>query len=326
MTRQSAVAWKNVARILPASRPHWVGNGFNVFPVFSNLAFQQELSPWLMFDYAAPKEFPPTRERLGVGQHPHRGFETVTIAFQGEVEHSDSVGHNDVIGPGDVQWMTAGRGIIHEEYHSTAFAKRGGTFEMCQLWLNLPRKDKMVAPRYQPILDKDIPVVPLAPMNPSPSPPPPPAMAEAADGDEKAACDAPPVGSVRVIAGELDGHRGPAATFSPVELWDVHLPTPSAPVLLKVPDGHNTIVFVRSGELEVGPEGEERRVGPQSVALMERDGEALRLVARAPDTRVLLLGGEPLDEPIAARGPFGMSTDAELRQANEDFMSGRMGG
>ena len=153
---------KAIKRILPAPRPHWVGNGFNVYPVFASLAFTEALSPWLMFDYAAPRSFRPTNKRLGVGQHPHRGFETVTIAFQGGVEHQDSVGNNDVIGPGDVQWMTAGRGIIHEEYHSTSFAKNGGTFEMCQLWVNLPAKDKMHAPRYQPILDKQIPVVPLS--------------------------------------------------------------------------------------------------------------------------------------------------------------------
>ena len=317
----SQIAFKNVRKILPASRPHWVGNGFNVYPVFAQLAFTQELSPWLMFDYAAPKAFPPTRERLGVGQHPHRGFETVTIAFQGEVEHSDSVGHNDVIGPGDVQWMTAGRGIIHEEYHSTAFAKSGGTFEMCQLWVNLPRKDKMVAPRYQPILNSDIPVVPLEPLEPPPSPPP---VDDGKEGHkDEASCEA--VGSVRVIAGEFNGQRGPAATFSPVELWDVDLPTQKAPVLLTVPEGHNAVIFVRSGELTIGVEGSEQRIGPQGVALMEREGQSMRVTATKPNTKLLLLGGEPLNEPIAARGPFVMSTQEEILQANRDFHAGKMG-
>ena len=158
MTQQK---YKEIREILGAPPRHWVGNGFHVFPVFHNKAFTKELSPWLMFDYAAPKQFEPSYERRGVGQHPHRGFETITIAWQGEVEHGDSVGNRDVIGPGDVQWMTAARGIIHEEFHSTDFQQTGGTFEMAQLWLNLPKKDKMKKPRYQPILAKQIPVVPL---------------------------------------------------------------------------------------------------------------------------------------------------------------------
>ena len=175
-----------------------------------------------MFDYAAPKQFPPTSKRLGVGQHPHRGFETVTIAFQGGVEHSDSVGNNDIIGPGDVQWMTAGRGIIHEEFHSTQFAKSGGTFEMCQLWINLPAKHKMHAPRYQPILNGDIPVVHLRP-----------AVEDSCV--EKDTKPDPELGSARIIAGELDGTKGPAMTFSPVELWDISIPHVGRPVQLSVP-------------------------------------------------------------------------------------------
>ena len=155
---------------MPRPPKHWVGNGFNVYPVFAHLAFTKALSPWLMFDYASPKEFEPTKQRRGVGQHPHRGFETVTVAFQGSVEHQDSTGNNDVIGPGDIQWMTAGRGIIHEEYHSTEFAKTGGIFEMCQLWVNLPKKYKMHAPRYQPILSGQVLLVSLKP-EPEPSVP-----------------------------------------------------------------------------------------------------------------------------------------------------------
>jgi len=312
-TIANPATFKAVKRIMPAPRPHWVGNGFNVFPVFANLAFTNELSPWLMFDYAAPKEFKPTRERLGVGQHPHRGFETVTIAFQGGVEHSDSTGNNDVIGAGDVQWMTAGRGIIHEEYHSTKFAKTGGTFEMCQLWVNLPAKDKMHEPRYQPILSKDIPVVPL----------------RAASADA-ASCDAGEpdleLGSARVIAGELDGTTGPAMTFSPVELWDVSLPVAEKPVLLRVPEGHNAIIFVRKGSIALGPsEAEQQHVGAQGVALLQREGTAIRLLAKQPDTQVILLGGQPLDEPIEAQGPFVMNTRQEIMQANADYRSGKMG-
>ena len=305
---------KAIKRILPAPRPHWVGNGFNVYPVFASLAFTEALSPWLMFDYAAPKEFPPTNKRLGVGQHPHRGFETVTIAFQGGVEHQDSVGNNDVIGPGDVQWMTAGRGIIHEEYHSTSFAKNGGTFEMCQLWVNLPAKDKMHAPRYQPILDKDIPVVPLR-------------------SESGEACDADGA-KARIIAGSIGDTSGPAMTFTPIELFDLSLPNKDQPVELDLPEGHTAILFVRKGSVAVGGgsngktgEKEEaaQTVGPQGVAVMEREGTTLRLAAMEAGTQLLLLGGEPIDEPIAARGPFVMNTQQEIMQANMDFQNGKMG-
>merc|ERR1719487_135974 len=153
---------RSVADVMPAPRPHWVGDGFYVYPIFSHLAFSKELSPFLMFDYATPKKFPPTQKRLGVGEHPHRGFETVTICWNGEVEHSDSVGNRDTIREGDIQWMTAGRGIVHAEFHSTEFAKQGGLFEMAQLWVNLPAAKKMTPPKYQAILAKSIPTVPTS--------------------------------------------------------------------------------------------------------------------------------------------------------------------
>lgn len=300
-------AFKAVRRVMPRPPRHWVGNGFHVYPVFAQLAFTAELSPWLMFDYAAPKEFGPTSSRRGVGQHPHRGFETITIAFQGEVEHADSVGNRDVIGPGDVQWMTAARGIIHEEYHSDAFSKRGGTFEMAQLWLNLPASKKMDEPAYQPILASAIPAVALRP------------------ADAGSSCPSGGAGLVRIIAGELQGTRGPATTRSPAELFDVELPSVGTPVEIDVPDGHNMIVFVREGELRIGPDGDESTVGAQGVALMHTAGSKLRMVAGAPDTKLLLLGGQPLDEPIAAQGPFVMNTRKELMQANVDFQEGRLG-
>jgi len=223
-----------------------------------------------------------------------------------------------VIGPGDVQWMTAGRGIIHEEFHSTEFAKSGGTFEMCQLWINLPAKDKMHPPRYQPIVDKSIPVVPLRAADENAS----------ATGADDASCTDTGA-TARVIAGELNGAVGPAMTFSPVELFDLSLPHIARPVTLRVPDGHNCILFVRKGEIAVGGAvaGEkETVVGPQSVALMEPTGNVIRLSARQKGTQVLLLGGEPLNEPIAARGPFVMNTQQEIMQANMDFQNGRMGG
>jgi redox-sensitive bicupin YhaK (pirin superfamily) len=304
---------KAIKQILPAPTKHWVGNGFHVAPVFHSKAFTAELSPWLMFDYAEPKAFGPTRTRRGVGRHPHRGFETVTIAFQGEVEHGDSVGNRGVIGPGDVQWMTAGRGIVHEEYHSGEFSAKGGAFEMAQLWVNLPRKSKMAPPSYQPILDRDIPVAPLR------------AAADfASDGDEAQTCELDQA-RVRVIAGALNGVTGPAHVHTPIELWDVHLDAVGKPFELDIPEGHNAIIFARAGTASVGAPGDEREIVPQGVAILRREGTTVRLVAREPGTKLLVLGGEPIDEPIAARGPFVMNTEAELRTANEDYRAGRLG-
>jgi len=299
-TRLVAAAPKVVRKVIPAPRPHWVGNGFHVYPVFGDLAFSEEVSPWLMFDYAAPKLFEPGKTRRGVGQHPHRGFETITIAFQGEVEHRDSVGNHDVIGPGDVQWMTAARGIIHEEYHSEKFTAKGGTFEMCQLWLNLPAKHKMDAPRYQPILAKQIPAVPIS-----------------VDGSDD--------GVVKVIAGEFRGVKGPAMTFTPVDLWNLEIKTVGKAFELEIAHGHNLVVFVRSGAVRVGAEGQEKALGPAATALMKREGTTLRLSATEDNTKVLILSGKPLEEPIAAQGPFVMNTFDEIKQANTDFRSGNLG-
>ena len=301
---------KEIREILRAPPRHWVGNGFHVFPVFHNRAFTKELSPWLMFDYAAPKEFSPGYERRGVGQHPHRGFETITIAWQGEVEHGDSVGNRDVIGPGDVQWMTAARGIIHEEFHSTEFTQRGGVFEMAQLWLNLPAKHKMDPPRYQPILAKDIPVVPLKP-----------ARSEDAGKVSSSGGEC----TIRVIAGDEKtyGVKGAASTHTPVELLDVRVAVADVDFDVPVPDGHNTVVFVRRGGITVG-EGK-KKVEQQGVALMHLGGDTLRLTATEKDTEILVLAGEPIDEPIAARGPFVMNTHEEISRANKDFMNGLMG-
>jgi len=239
--KSSAGALKTVRRILPSPSRHWVGDAFHVYPVFHDLAFTKELSPWLMFDYAAPKAFSPTTKRRGVGQHPHRGFETVTLAFQGEVEHGDSVGNRGVIGPGDVQWMTAARGIIHEEFHSVEFSKRGGTFEMAQLWVNLPRSSKMVAPRYQGILKDDIPVVPVLPV-----------AAEVPEGLAEGACGADDGSFARLIAGQLGSSPGAADTVTPIELFDVTLKSNGAVYDIDMPEGHNVIVFVRRGSIEVG--------------------------------------------------------------------------
>lgn len=250
---------------MPAPRPHWVGDGFHVYPVFSSLAFTDQVSPFLMFDYGAPKEFGPTNERLGVGKHPHRGMETVTIAWQGEVEHGDSVGNKGVIGPGDVQWMTAGRGIVHEEYHSRAFARRGGVLEMCQLWVNLPRKHKMAAPGYQPLLKEDIPQVPL--------------FSDDAQMQH---------GHVRVVAGSYSGSNGAAKTFTPINVWDMLLSTAGKPLSVRIPAGHNTLIFVRKGALRVAAGGPQGRVGPQGMVRLEAEGTLVTLEAEEPQTQLLL--------------------------------------
>lgn len=275
-----------------------------------------------MFDFADPKKFNAKvgGAPRGVGQHPHRGFETVTVAFQGEVEHHDSTGKTGLISEGDVQWMTAGRGIIHQEYHSKEFTRTGGTFEMCQLWVNLPKKHKMVKPGYQAITKDKIPQVTL-PLG-------------AASPEEV-------LGTARIIAGQLGETKGAASTYSPVQMWDINLPHAGAEVDLPFPADHNCIVFVRRGSVEVlsgSDNGNEETtggkadklktstLGPQDVALLRLDGsDMLRLRVVAPDSSVLILGGEPILEPIAAQGPFVMNTQDEIRQAIRDFSAGKMG-
>jgi len=273
-------------------RGHWVGDGFPVRSLFSYNELGKHVSPFLLLDYAGPHNFDPTDQRRGVGQHPHRGFETVTIVYDGEVEHRDSTGRGGVIGPGDVQWMTAGGGILHEEFHSGAFAKTGGPFRMVQLWVNLPAKDKMTAPGYQGILNAEIPTVALK------------------DG----------AGSARIIAGELDGSKGPARTFTPVNVWDVRL-NRDAETVLNLPDGHTSIMVVLSGRITVN--GTES-AGTAEALLMSTDGEGVRVHADA-DTVLLVLSGEPIDEPIVGYGPFVMNSEDEIREAIGDFNSGRFG-
>jgi quercetin 2,3-dioxygenase len=302
---------RSVQKILPRPSPHWVGDGFQVYPVFHNLAFTKEVSPLLMFDYGAPKTFParpPGAKPLGVGQHPHRGFETVTIAFQGEVEHHDNAGNTGVIKAGDVQWMTAGRGIVHQEYHSNEFTNNGGTFEMCQLWVNLPKKDKMTPPAYQEIHGSDIPVVNL-PLG--------------ATGDEV-------LGTARVIAGSLGATQGAATTFSPVQVWDVILPPKAvgSEIDLPIPSHHQCMIFVRRGSVQVVSSHNDNKntdpiLKPQEVAILQmNESDTVRVRVLDPDSSILILGGEPIDEPIAARGPFVMNTAQELTQAMMDYQSG----
>lgn len=271
---------------------HWVGDGFPVRSIFSYNDRAAEMNPFLLLDYAGPVTFPPTDKRLGVGEHPHRGFETVTIVYEGEVEHKDSSGGGGKIGQGDVQWMTAAGGIVHEEFHGADFAKKGGAFEMIQLWVNLPKKDKMSPSGYQSITDQQIPRIELA------------------EG----------AGSVRVIAGRYDGKKGPARTFSPMNVYDLRLKA-GASAKFKVRSGDTTALFVLKGALKL-PTGE--RVGEATLAIMEREGEQLEFSA-TEDSTVLFLNGEPIPEPIVGYGPFVMNTEAEIRQAFADFQNGRMG-
>jgi redox-sensitive bicupin YhaK (pirin superfamily) len=251
------------------------------------------MSPFLLLDYAAPVEIPPSAgEPRGVGEHPHRGFETVTIVYQGEVEHRDSGGNHGKIGPGDVQWMTAASGVVHEEKHGREFTSKGGTMEMVQLWVNLPARLKMSPPGYQDILDRNIPRVPLA-------------------GE---------VGTVRVIAGEFAGVRGPARTFTPVDLWDLRL-LAGGGTELRLPAGYTTALLVLQGEVRLNGS---HAVKAAELARVAREGERLLLEARAEAT-VLVLSGEPIDEPVVGYGPFVMNTEAEIQKAIRDFQMGRMG-
>ncbi len=271
---------------------HWVGDGFPVRTLLAYPNLGPVITPFLLLDYAGPIEFPPTAQRRGVGEHPHRGFETVTIVYEGEVEHRDSSGGGGSIGPGDVQWMTAASGIVHEEFHGRGFAKRGGTFEMVQLWVNLPSKSKMSAPAYQGILDSQIPVVPLP------------------HGQ----------GTLRVIAGEFAGQRGPAKTFTPMHVWDLRLDSDQR-TDLALPDGWTTALVVLRGSLRVN--GSEP-VGEAEVGLFDRQGASI-CIDTAKGAKALLLCGEPIDEPIVGSGPFVMNTSQEIHQAMMDYQEGRMG-
>jgi redox-sensitive bicupin YhaK (pirin superfamily) len=271
---------------------HWVGDGFPVRSLFSYNQHGQAISPFLLLDYAGPKSFDPSTHQRGVGQHPHRGFETVTIVYDGEVAHRDSTGQGGVIGPGDVQWMTAAGGIIHEEFHSPGFARAGGPFRMVQLWVNLPAKDKMATPGYQSILSADIPTVDLP-------------------GD---------TGSLRIIAGEYDGAKGPARTFTPVNVWDMRLKS-DASIKLDLPEGHNAAIVVLTGHVTVGGT---QAAGEAEVVLLGKDGAGTTIDADG-DSMLLVLTGEPIDEPIVGYGPFVMNSEAEIRQAIDDFNKGEFG-
>ncbi|MGH8863104.1 MAG: pirin family protein [Burkholderiales bacterium] len=273
--------------------PHWVGDGFPVRSIFSYDGLgREQLSPFLMLDYAAPRNFAPAAHRRGVGEHPHRGFETVTIVFQGELEHRDSAGNGGRIGQGDVQWMTAAAGVVHEEYHSEQFTRAGGTMEMMQLWVNLPAKDKMSAPRYQTLLDRDIPSITLA------------------DG----------AGRLRVIAGEFGGQKGPAKTFTPINVWDLRL-NAGKTAALATPEGHTTAIIPMHGRALINGA---QTAGEAQLAILDRSGDDFTIGVET-DATLLLLSGEPLNEPVVGYGPFVMTSDGEIAQAIRDYQIGRFG-
>lgn len=279
-----------IERVVRNVPQHWVGDGFPVRSLFSYNE-GNAFDPFLLLDYAGPHQFAPAEAKRGVGEHPHRGFETVTIVYQGELEHGDSSGSRGTIGSGDVQWMTAASGVVHEEFHSERFARDGGVLEMVQLWVNMPAKDKLSPPKYQGIVDAQIPRVVLP---------------------NKA-------GTARVIAGELLGIRGPASTFTPINVWDVQLAQDSK-TDLPLPPGHTAMLIVQSGAIQVL----DTTLKAVELALLDRVGGPITLEASVP-SRVLILTGEPIDEPVVGQGPFVMNTREQIRQAITDYQTGRMG-
>jgi redox-sensitive bicupin YhaK (pirin superfamily) len=283
---------KKVLGFYSEPRFHWVGDGFPVRSIFSYQDHGKQLSPFLLLDYAGPQDFAPTDSPRGVGKHPHRGFETVTIVYKGEVAHRDSTGKGGVIGPGDVQWMTAGAGIMHEEFHSPAFTESGGTLEIVQLWVNLPAKDKMTPPGYQAILERDIPAVALP----------------------------QEAGTVRVIAGEYAGRAGPARTFTSMQVWDMRL-TPGSISEFMLPEDWNTALIILHGTVLVNESTIAREA---QLVVLDRVGQSFSIEANN-DAVVLLLSGEPIDEPVVGYGPFVMNSQQEITQAMADFNSGRFG-
>lgn len=271
---------------------HWVGDGFPVRNLFPSNGVNDAVNPFLMFDYAGPTEFAPSDRPRGVEEHPHRGFETVTIAFQGSVDHRDSAGNAGTIGPGDVQWMTAASGVVHEEKHGIEFTRAGGVFEMAQLWVNLPAAHKMSAPRYQSIVSADIPVVDLA------------------DGMH-----------ARVIAGAVNGSAGPAKTFTLLTLIDLRMKA-GAIGMLPFPHGHNAAIALLRGAVRLN--GANEVSGEAQLAVLSPEGDAVEIEAK-DDSLLLVMAGEPIREPVVSYGPFVMNTQEEIRQAVADYRSGKMG-
>ncbi|NLO70862.1 MAG: pirin family protein [Porphyromonadaceae bacterium] len=285
---------KKVELVAAPREPHWVGDGFrvhNFIPSGYHLEMQR-MNPFILLDYNSKYTFPPSEKPKGVGTHPHRGFETVTIAYKGKVEHHDSSGGGGIIGEGDVQWMTAASGILHKEFHESEWSKKGGEFQMVQLWVNLPAKDKMSPPKYQAITKDEMGIVVL---------------------EENA-------GTVEVIAGEYNGTRGKASTFTPIHLMNAKL-NKGGKASFSFHANYNTALLVLEGSITVN----EAEAAPTNhFVLFENEGESFTVEADE-DALVLIMSGEPLNEPIAAHGPFVMNTKAEILQAFEDYNKGKFG-
>ncbi|QKG28436.1 pirin family protein [Campylobacter sp. RM16187] len=286
---------RKVNKIYKPNAAHWVGDGFLVQPLFTHMGENRGTDPFLMLDYVAPMVFKPnlTDHPRGVGRHPHKGFETVTIAYSGEVAHKDSSGGGGVIRAGDVQWMTAGAGIVHEEFHSQDFRASGGLFEIVQLWVNLPSRYKNTPPKYQHLSRENIPVVKFA------------------DG----------AGQARVIAGEFEGVQGAANTFTPINVWDVTINSLKE-ASINVPATHTLFIVVLRGEVTFN--GSESASEARLVNFEVNGGE-VKVKAGKEDAKILLLSGEPINEPVVGYGPFVMNTRDEIRQAIEDYNSGKFG-
>ena len=283
---------RTIERVLAATSEHWVGDGFRVRSVIAPQGDPRIQSPFLLLDHAARRYFEPAAEPRGVGEHPHRGFETVTFAYRGEIEHRDSTGGGGTIGAGDVQWMTAAGGLVHEEFHSQKFTAEGGDMEMVQLWVNLPAKSKLTKPGYQALLDKDFPRLTLG------------------------------AAGARLIAGSLNGEQGPARTHSPMTVFDLSF-NEEGPSEFTLPSDFNSFIFTLEGDVRVGAEA--RPVKPGELAVLKRGESGSVWLQGAKGARVLVLSGEPLDEPVAAYGPFVMNTQSEIMEAIRDYQTGKMG-
>jgi len=295
MTMQNAsttTKYRSIARVVPRSPQHWVGDGFYVRSAMMPSGDANLQSPFLLLDHAERRHFAPAAERRGVGEHPHRGFETVTLAYRGEIEHRDSAGGGGVIGPGDVQWMTAASGVVHEEMHSQAFTETGGEMEMVQLWVNLPASQKMSEPRYQALKDAQFPRIPMG------------------------------AATARLVAGSLKGETGPAKTHTPVVLFDVNF-TEDGVCEFELPKGYTTMAFTLEGQVAVGPEDAPAPFG--HVVYFEREQDGVVKLKGEKGSHVLILSGEPIREPVAAYGPFVMNTRDQLIAAMHDYQSGKMG-
>ncbi|MFM2048493.1 MAG: hypothetical protein RI955_1041 [Bacteroidota bacterium] len=285
---------KSVQQVLPPPAAHMVGDGFrvhNFFPSGYNMGLKR-MSPFVMLDYNSKVEFPPTDTPRGVGVHPHRGFETVTIAYHGKVAHHDSAGNSGIIGEGDVQWMTAASGVLHKEYHEKEFSKAGGMFQMVQLWVNLPAKDKMSTPKYQELTNSNF------------------GKYKSANGDVMA----------DVIAGELHGVKGAASTFTPINMYNINMKA-DANIEFNLPANFNTGILLIEGSVMVN---KTTKATADHFILFKNDGETIELTA-TENTKLLVLSGEPIDEPIVPYGPFVMNTKEEIMQAYNDFNTGKFG-